>query len=392
MTNMTFDFNSLENRSTEEVLDVLIDHVTKEDEEMREEIENGDRSTELKVYVAENRGLELGELEEVIEELISSNELKYHGRNFFQEHKVREKNINEEVSYVEITTPDYNRTDQFVFLFDQDFIRILTTERKMWSEKTVEKLIKYIPDIDRFYLSYSNLKDLVEDLDKTSISGFTAKYRPYYEDKKMSIRFHGGDKEDLKKVEDQFNAKPTRIEFSQRNSPSAAILGSFNKQGTVSFPKVREGSQQKGKNTLKKLTKNYAKKDRANFDITNSPKRKILRAVGGITSEGYTSIELVSNGNTNRSDNRSLNKHLEEEVLDKKIRYRYGKWDDHTFFVFDKETMEHFEVGIEEENIVIHSSDDTTSKTIRELCSTIIDNFNSTYDVYKTTEPLRAKG
>lgn len=391
MSDMNIDFRSLKNSSTEEVLDALIEHITKSDDEMKKEIENGDRSTELKVYVAENRGLELGEIEEVVEELFESEDLKYHGEKFFQEHKIQEHVINEELSFVEITTPGYNRTDQFIFYFQNDFIRILTTERKSWSEKTVEKLVKYIPSIDRFYLSYSNLKDLVESLDKTSISGFTAKYRPYYEDKKMSIRFHGGDKEDLKKVEREFNAKPTRIEFSQRNSPSAAILGSFDKQGIVSFPKVREGSEEKGKDTLKTLTENYAEKDRANFDITNSPKRKVLEAVEGITSEGFTSIELRSNGDMERSDDRVLSEHLEEDVLDKKRRYRYGRWDENTFFVFDKNTMEQFEIGIENENIVIHSKENTSAKTVRELSSLVIDHFNSTYDVYKVTEPLRVK-
>ncbi len=387
MSNMRFDFEALGGRETDEILGVLIEHITKSDEEIQEEAEEKDRTTELKIYVAENRGFDIGSLKEIIDDLVESDELDRHGRKFFREHKVKEEKLNEEVSYVEISTPQYNRTDQFIFLVANGNLRILTAERKEWVEKTAEKLIKYLPDVDRLYVSHSNLKELVNQLDKTSISGFTAKYKPYFEDKKVSIQFHGGDKDDLKEVEETFNAKPTRIEFSQRNSPAEAVTGSFTQHGRISFPRVREGSQDKGLETLRNLTSNYERMDRGNFEIDHAPMKQSMM-VGSIV-EGYTSVELVEDIENGSETDKLLREELEEKILDKKRRYRYSQWDENTFFVYDKENEEQIEVGIEGEDIVVHSREGTTSVSMRDFCELIIDTFSSTYDIRKTSKPIR---
>ncbi|MDB2298116.1 hypothetical protein PM076_17970, partial [Halorubrum ezzemoulense] len=68
---MYFEPENLEGKETGAILDRLIQYVTKSDEEIAEEgREKKKTTTELKVFLAENRGLEQGDIEERIENLL----------------------------------------------------------------------------------------------------------------------------------------------------------------------------------------------------------------------------------------------------------------------------------------------------------------------------------
>jgi hypothetical protein len=383
---MNIDNHALKDKGTEEIVSVLIDHVSKSDEEVQHEREEGRRTTELKVFVAENHGFELGTLSQEIQKLAESENTTKHVDSFITEHNFVEERLNDEVSYVEIHTPNYERTDQFIFLDNEDYLKVLTAERRDWTKKTVENLIRYLPDLDRLFLSSEDLRDIVTGLPKTTISGFTAKYHSYHTDKRVTIQFHGGTETDLQKVEDEFGARPTRLEFDQANSPTEAIHSSVDRQGYFKFTRVREGSEQKGVETLQQIFHDYEEHDREHFEVEFTPRRIPLKS--GFTIEGFTTLQLIEKEENDEVEKTPSEK-LKEEVLERKRRYEYTEWEPGNYLVFDKEHNEPFEIGVEERDLVVYAKPGTTSVTLRDFCNLILEDFNSTYGVEKTSKSLR---
>lgn len=384
---MNIDNYALEDKDTEEIVSVLIDHVSKSDEEVQREREEGRRTTELKIFVAENKGFELGTLPQEIRKLAESEDTSKHVDSFITDHNFVEERLNDEVSYIEIHTPNYERTDQFIFLDSEDYLKVLTAERREWTKKTVENLLRYMPDVDRLFLSSDDLQDIVADLPKTTISGFTAKYHSYHTDKRVTIQFHGGTEADLEKVEDEFGARPTRLEFDQANSPAKAIHSSVDRQGYFKFTRVREGSEHQGVETLRQIFKDYEEHDRAHFEVEFSPRRIPLRS--GFTIEGFTTLQLIDQ-EENVSEEKTPAEKLKGEILDRKRRYEYTEWEPGNYLVFDKNHNEPFEIGVERRNLLVYAKSATTSVTLRDFCNLILEEFNSTYSVEKTSKSLRA--
>lgn len=382
---MQFDKTEL-TRDLDGALSAFIDHITRTKEEAKAEEERGSRKTQVKIFVAENQGFHLEELSKVIEELSETPGLDKRIQRFISEHNFHETLIDENASYVEIDTPKAGRTDQFVFIDDGDYLRVITAERRKWTKKTVERLIRYIPTLERVYLSPSDLEEIVGDIDGASVSGFTAKYHSYDTDKRVSIRFHGGEEGDLEKVEEHFNARPTRLEFDQTNSPSAAVQSSVAQEGHFSFSWVRPGSQERGRETFFDLSARFESHDRENYRIDHSPALK--RQGAGFAIEGSTTLELIENGPSNSATDAA--EVLEEEILDYKRRYKYSTWEHGKYEVFDTENNEPFEVTVEDGKIALHAKEGTTAASFRDFCALVFEKFNSTYSIDKSSRDLLA--
>lgn len=384
---MNIDNHGLKDEDTEEIVSVLIDHISKSDEEVEREREEGRRTTELKVFVAENKGFELGTLSRVVQNLAESEDTTKHVDSFITEHNFVEERLNDEVSYVEIHTPNYERTDQFIFLDNADYLKVLTVERRDWTKKTVENLLQYMPDLDRLFLSSEDLREIVTGLPKTTISGFTAKYHSYHTDKRVTIQFHGGAETDLQKVEDEFGARPTRLEFDQENSPQAALHSSVDRQGYFKFTRVRKGSERKGVETLQQIFQEYEHHDSEHFEVEFTPRRIPLKS--GFTIEGFTTLQLLEKEEKGGGEKKPAEK-LKEDLLESKRRYEYTEWEPGNYLVFDKEHNEPFEIGVEERDLVVYAKPATSSVTLRDFCTLILEDFNSTYRLEKTSKSLRA--
>jgi hypothetical protein len=380
---MNLDSHDLGGEETEDILAALIKYVVKSDEELRKDIENETSGTELKVFVAENRGYELGTLDREIRDLIESPNAGKYIQDFISGHTFSEELLNDEVSYVEIHTANYERTDQFIFFDDDDYLKILTAERRDWTKKTVERLLEYLPSLDRLFLSSDDLRDIVDDLPKTTISGFTAKYYSYETDQSVTIQFHGGSEADLQKVEDEFGARPTRLEFDQANSPSVALKSSIDRNGYFKLMRVRRGSEAKGLETLEEIFDDYERHDREHFEIDSIPKRVPVK--NGFTIEGFTTLRLLEQDS---QSSKTPLEELEEAILSKR-RYEFTEWEPGNYLVFDTEHNEPFEIGIEGRDLAIYAKEATTSVTLREFCNLILEDFNSSYRLDKTSEKLR---
>lgn len=382
---MELDPSSLSG-NREEIISVFIDHITRTADEEETEEKEGRRKTDVKVFLANNDGFEVGNLSNSVEKLAETKGLSKHIQRYISEHNFHEEILAEGASFVEIDTPKRARTDQFVFLDDDDYLRIITAERRKWTKKTVEKLIEYLPSLERVFLTPGDLEEIVEDLYGTSVTGFTAKYHSYKTDKRASIRFHGGTQEDLEDVERVFEAKPTRLEFGQRNSPENAVHSSVAQEGHYTFSSIRPGSEARGAQTLNELSDAFEEHDKQNYDVEHSPVRKYFE--GGMTIEGFTTLRLSDEDSDNLTYETA--NRLEEDILDRKQQYEFSEWERGNYMVFDKDHGEQFEITVEKADVVVHAKESTTSSSLRDFCSLVFEQFDSTYTLEKTSRKLEA--
>jgi hypothetical protein len=257
--------------------------------------------------------------------------------------------------------------------------------RQKWRENTIENLIKYLPQVERLYLSSEYLDAVTSDdvIQDSYVSGFTAKYHAPYAEREATLRFHGGRKEDLKKAEDVFNAKPTRIEFDQTNSPTAAIQGASTNDGRLSLQSVVRGSQDKAVETLLSVSEEYQKLDKSSFEVTHAPIQRSTET--GFSVDGFTAIELTD-PDRDAMSNQSLMDELKENVLNGN-QYRYGVRDKDTIRVFDTYHDEIFDLAIEGSDIIVYPRETATAMSLRDIVQEIFE-YDSTYSHEKVENPV----
>lgn len=371
--------------SKREILRELIEHVTSSEEEKEEKEHRSGSSTDLNLYLLDNQGYEIGSLDDYINHITQSPRVSGHAKNFVEDHTFSEEELGEETAIVHITTTEKSRVDDSIWVSHGEYIWVLTTERQDW-RKTIENLIKYLPQVERLYLSSENLKELIEDVSDSYISGFTAEYHAPYAERQATLMFHGGREEDLRKARRYFDAKPTRIEFDQTNSPTAAIEASGTNNGRLSFQSVVQGSQDKAVETLLSVSEDYQELDKESFQTEHSPEQKKLE--NGFSIDGFTAFELTD-PDRSEEENESLLQEIKENVLNG-TQYQYGTRGENTLRVYDSHHEEFFDLAVEPPNIVIYPRESTTALSIREVIQEVFD-YDSTYSHEKVENPVSAQ-
>jgi hypothetical protein len=376
---MKLDPEELTEMETAEIIRELVEYVTKTKDEVDEKETRGGKTPNLKIFIADNRGYETGELTNLIEELVLDKRVDANARRFFNDHPITETTLDEKVSFVEITSPEADRTSEFVFITHNGYLWVLTTELRDWTKETVERLISYIPSLERLYLSADDLRGVTDDLDKSRISGFTAKYSSQHRDRDATLRLHGAEEGDLETAKEAFNASPSRIEFDQANSPDVAVQGSHSNDGVITVENVVKGAEDLAVETAQQILGEYEQRDFQSYEVENPPERREFE--DWFLIDGFTGIELVG---SEREDEAGIAEELENEVLNS-TQYEYGRWGEETFFVHDKDHGEVFELGIEGTSLVLHTRQTTTALCLRSFCQRILDDFDSTYTIQKQT-------
>lgn len=256
---------------------------------MEEKATRSGDQTDLNIYLCDNQGYDIGDLGEWVTYLAESDRITGHAGNYVANHTFSEDVADDNISLVTISTPAKNREDDFVFVTNNGYLWVLTTIHSDWREKTIENLLGYLPCVERLYLSADDLEDLTERIRDSRISGFTAKYHAPNRERDATLTFSGAEPGDLEKAEETFDAKPTRIEFDQTNSPSTAIQGANTNEGRLTMRSVRRGSEGKAVETLIGLTDGYQKLDRQSFDVELAPTIRDLD--NGFTVDGFTAVD-----------------------------------------------------------------------------------------------------
>ena len=382
---MDIKTTDLQGLDTRDVVLELITEVTKSGEEMDEKDSRGGKTTDLKLYIIDSTEDLQGNFSEAGLDVAEDENAKQAAQDFFKEIVIEEETISNHISFLGVTYPRYERTDEVVVIDRGNSLWFLTTELKEWLEDTVEKIIKYLPQLERVYLPSDDLEDSIRSIIDSEIAGFTAEYHSQHKDRDATLQFHGAEKNDLKKAEDTFSATPTRIEFNQRNSPSTAIQGSGSNDGFFKLESVRKDSEGKATDTLLKTSDEFVLRDNEKFKVEADNSWKLFEP--GFVVDEFTSIELY---NPERDEADNLGHELEEEIFSKN-RYRYGQWGDNTYFVFDKDHEEVFEVGVESNELVLHARETTTGLSLRAFCRTLLDGFDSTYSIRKKEMRVKAQ-
>lgn len=388
---------------TSEIIQFVLQHVVKSEEELQEEKEElRKKSTDLKVFITKKEGFELGSIESNLEKLATNDRTHKNKINFINNHKFSEHILNDATSLLEIRTPSYKRTDRAILVDTGDYVRAFSVERRQWTKKTLERIINYLPGLSRLYLSANDIQDIIDSLNEitpTQVSGFTSKYSSYTDSRRISIQFHGGDTDDIKHVREEFKAKPTRVEFKQKNSPVDAVSGALTRNGRINIPGVREGSEELGEKTVDSVATQFEKLDKEHFDVPYTPQAKTTE--DGLVIEGFTSVTLsepetksrdvATDGGESVSEEtrqpeegkeKSFVDALREDVFETKRRYDFTEWrEDEDYLLFDKERNEMFQVGIDDEDLVINARPGTTSITLKDFCQIILEEFNTTYNI-----------
>lgn len=380
--------SDVEGKTTREVLHELIKYVVKSGEEMEAKATRSGDQTDLNIYLCDNQGYEIGELDEWVTHLAESDNITGHAGNYVANHTFSEEVADDDISLVTISTPAKNREDEFVFVTNDGYLWVLTTVHSDWREKTIENLLGYLPCIERLYLSSDDLEDLTERIRDSRISGFTAKYHAPNRQRDATLRFSGAEPGDLQRAEDTFDAKPTRIEFDQKNSPTTAIQGANTNEGRLTMRSVRRGSEGKAVETLIGLTDGYQRLDRRSFDVNLEPTLRPLE--NGFSVEGFTAVELT-NPDREEATEEELTAELEAKVLNGN-QYRYGIRDGgRKIRVFDKDHGETFDIALEPPNIILYARDTTTALSLRSFVREVYDDLDSTYSLSKAQNPVAIK-
>lgn len=408
--------------STEEIVEKFVRRVVKTDETIVEEgKENVKTSAELKIFVAEKLRFSLDNIQERIEEKLRSDSTPKPERDFFESHGFSVNKINRKSKQLIITTYDYNRNDEFIAIEESGYYVFITNVKRSWTKRTVENLIKYIDGMDRAFLTTSDLEELVGEPNKRDLTGFTAKYQPFYEEKYVSIQVHGGTDQALTDIKSDFDARPTRVVYSQRNSPSEAVKGAVNQEGYASVERVRQGSEDAGVETVMSVIERCISRDKNNFSVDFRPEREapgeqddpdqsdiekiIDRYIneetdgGGIgldfvihrgsVLEGMTVCELKDDIDTdNYPDDESIASQLESTVLEKQ-RYEYTGIDEKNYIVYDKKTYSSFEVVVMNGGIRVYARSNTEKITIRQFYKEVSDDFNVSYNIENVSQKVR---
>lgn len=377
--------SDLRDLDTREVILELITEVTKSGEEMDQKDTRGSKTTDLKLYIVDSTENIQGRFAEAGLDVVEDENTKQSAQEFFKEIVIEEEKISENISFLGVTYPRYDRTDEVIVIDRGDALWFLSTELKDWLEDTVEKVLKYLPQLERVYLSSDDLEHSMRNIVDSEIAGFTAEYHSQHKDRDATLQFHGAETGDLRKAESTFSATPTRIEFNQRNSPATAIQGSGSNDGFFKLESVRKDSEGKAADTLLSASNEFVSRDNKKFKIDADTSWKLFEP--GFVIDEYTSIELY---NPERDEAENLDQELEEEVFSKN-RYRYGRWGDNTFFVYDKNHEEVFELGVESNELVLHARETTTGHSLRAFCRILLDRFDSTYSIRKKETRVKAQ-
>jgi hypothetical protein len=385
---MDFDPAHLKGKTKQEIIDEeLIEHVVTSEEEMEEKSHRSGTHTDLNLYLLDNKGFSIGSLDEQINRVFESDHFSGHAENFFEEHPCHETVLDDdnEIAHITVATPEKDRVDDCIWIENDGYFWVFTTVPQDW-RRNIKNLIKYLPEVERLYLSSDMLEALTNDIRDSYVSGFTAEYHAPYSERQATLQFYGARERDLQKAKDTFDASPTRIEFDQTNSPTAAIQGASCNDGRITFQSVVQGSEDKASETLFGVSEEYQELDKKSFEINHKPNLRDLS--NGFAVDGFTAIELTD---PDRGlDEGDLLSDIEDEVLNSN-QYRYAKRDEDTLRVIDTHHNEIFDLALEPPNIILYARDTTTALSLRSIVQDIFDKLDSTYSLEKKENPIAAQ-
>ncbi len=367
----------------EDLFRMFIDHLVKseekssKDESMALEADE-DFSTHLKIIFLKDdskiltplnlfdRLLEISHYNRWIQNLIS--------RWAFTAYETKDKDL-----YVlEATERAYNRLARFFIIMEDGSWLLYTLEDHRTVTQTISRIINYIPELNMVWFPPPDLELIVNDVfTETGFGGFTAKYRPVLYDKKVTIRIFGGDRDDLTKARQHFQAEPTRIRFISKGSPITMMVGALS-QGKLDITSVLSGYEEHFYNIIESIKTSFFRRESQNFGVINGYERRVFRDEEGnpISQAPATFSAVILTVNEDMRQKKDISEsalidRLKATFLENEKHYIGYEWDSGNLEVTDLTTKEPFQVVFEDWQFIIYPKESTHAATVRKACEEI---------------------
>lgn len=363
----------------DDLFGMIMNHILKSEPEIKEKetVESREMPTHLKVLFLKDdsrtltplnlfdRLLEISVLNRWINTLIS--------KWAFTSYETADKDL-----YVlEVTEKAYNRLAKFFVILEDGFWLIYTLEDYRTVNQTIDRIVKYIPELNAVWVPPPDLEMITNDIfTEAGFRGFTSKYRPLLHDKKVTVRIFGGNRDDLIRARKYFQAEPTRIRFESKGS-STAIVGSLS-PGKLNIKSVLSGYEKLLFTIIESVKKDFLKRESQNFGLINGYERRVFTDEEGTVMSQAPSVfsaavltvdEAMREKEDVSVDN--LIERLKATFLENENRYIGYEWDNGNLELVDLITGEPFQVAFENWQFIIYPKEETHAATVREACEQI---------------------
>lgn len=379
------DFEKLKGKDSEEIKEYFLNSIMKTEKEIeREEVEKKSKS-DLKVFLIKSLDLHPTDLSESLDELLASEEIGHNFERFIEDHKFIVTELDEDTFGLRIHTPEYKKKDDFVLFIRGGYWHVWTLARRYWTKKTVEKVIDYHPSLERTFINPEELEDITSDQlkeemeEKSHFSGFVAKYKPFYSEKQVSINMYGGTYDDLETVKDEFQAEPSQITITMKNSPVNCVLGNLHgNEGFISLSTILEGYFDWGKKIAEVTSELFETSDKESFEMEDLAV-EMEKGKNGLQYSRFKSyhafdLEPQFDYNQDPEEIEKLYEKTLEWFLEKRQGFYGYKWDEDSYHILKKENMDTFQLSKEENNLVLYPLDGCSEKTVKNVCKDISEN------------------
>ncbi|MBU7045820.1 MAG: hypothetical protein HXS54_05235 [Theionarchaea archaeon] len=364
---------------------MIMNHVVKSEKETEESIDipekDEEMSTHLKIIFLKDdsnlltpfnlfdRLLEISSFNRWVQNLIS--------KWAFIGYKTAEKDL-----YVlEAIERAYDRPAKFFFILEDGFWLLYTLEDHRTMKQTIERIVKYIPELNMLWFPPPDLELIVNKIfTESGFGGFTAKYRPLLRDKNVTIRIFGGDRDDLLLARKDFQAEPTKIWFHSRGSPLTVTAGSLS-PGRLDIKSVLSGYEEQVQAIIKSVKDDIFERESQNFGLINGYERRIFTDEdGNVISQApsvFSAVVLTVDEAMRQKKDITTDKLIERlkaAFLNYDKHYAGYEWDYGNLEVVDLTTGEPFQVIFENWQFIIYPKEETHAATVREACKQITQN------------------
>lgn len=392
---LDFILSKIESENVEDDTSEIEDDLYEEPTHLRKKVKR--KSSDLKIFVVKNYGITVNEIKKALDELYFESELCTNKifRSFIDKYPIEQMKLNQEYEYFSFTNKNtFQRIPYFIFHQRSHFWLFFTFASKSDVERTLDNVIKYIPDLELVRLTSRNLEDLAKSEQfNDSINGFIAKYRPFYKKRKITVNVYGGTLDDLNKIRNVYFVEPDSVNFVQRNSPITAGKISSGYFSLEACSKGEDGIKF-AKKIISDINSYFIQIDNSNFEEITKYENRLIPTKNSKCLTFTPSSHIVFNIKDERFDNKrddsidfnQLESYISQFLERYKKRYLSYKLQKDSFNIFDKSTHNSFHLSIERKhrNVIISPYGKCKDITFRDFTHYFTERIESSIESIKT--------
>ncbi|MHA1733392.1 MAG: hypothetical protein ACTSU5_15705, partial [Promethearchaeota archaeon] len=344
----SLNFHRLKGCSREDIFRAFLKQIEVTEEEERDENLKKKRKNkpDLKIMLVKSYDLRPNALNRTLEHLYEGtkrNDSRFRG--FVDRFQIEVEELASNIHTMRFYDTKKKKPTHFVVLVEDSYWLVFTVARTDDLQGTFSRIVNFISQLERVELTPLHLEILAQSQEfRESVEGFTARYNPEYQTRRITVRVYGGTLNDLDKLRGLYFVEPTTIQFRKINSP--LLEGKFFTNGYISLEKMRPGGFTFASQTLSTLTRFYFNVDKNIYErverYENTP-RLGFEGKCLVPTSKYALVMKIKpsrfeEDRDDRLDLGDLNTRLREYFLNRKNRYILYSLADFSHVVLDRET------------------------------------------------------